>query len=74
MSNFKVKQMGDSNWAVFLENPNDDKDRYMLTSPLDSKSEAEYFRREFERIASIQESIPTKRVRRTFLDDDDYLE
>lgn len=55
MSNFKVVQMGESNWAVYLVNPNDPKDRYMLTSSLNSKSEAENFRREFERIDSEQD-------------------
>lgn len=37
-------------WAVFLVNPNDAKDRYMITSPFEKKSDAEHFESEFKRI------------------------
>jgi hypothetical protein len=53
---FKVIQMppgprsADAWWAVFLVNPNDEKDRYMVTSPLDKREQAEHFQKEFTRI------------------------
>jgi hypothetical protein len=37
-------------WAVFLVNPKDETDRYMLTSPLDKQADADHFQREFVRI------------------------
>jgi hypothetical protein len=51
MGNFQVIKMDERHWGVYIVNPNDEKDRYLLTSPLDQKSDAEYFRQEFERIA-----------------------
>jgi hypothetical protein len=50
---FKVIQLEGAWWAVFLVNPKDAKDRYMVTSPLDKKSDAEHFKAEFKRIAMI---------------------
>ena len=47
---FKVIQLEGRWWAVFLVNPQHPKDHYMVTSPLPKKSDAEHFRREFERI------------------------
>jgi hypothetical protein len=47
---FKVIQLEGNWWAVFLVSPIDENDRYMITSPLDKKSDAEHFRREFTRI------------------------
>jgi hypothetical protein len=47
---FKVIQLEGNWWAVFLVNPQDPKDRYMLTSPLDKKADAEQFQAEFIRI------------------------
>ncbi len=38
-------------WGVFIVNPNNPQDRYLLTSPL-SQSDAEYFRGEFARISA----------------------
>jgi hypothetical protein len=47
---FTVVKLGDKYWAVFLVNPRDETDRYMMTSPLDKKEDAEHFQREFTRI------------------------
>jgi hypothetical protein len=47
---FKVMRLGSSSWAVFLVNPRDEYDRYMVTSSLDKQSDAEHFQREFTRI------------------------
>jgi hypothetical protein len=80
MSNFKVVQMEGTHWAVFLVNPNDPNDRYILTSSLESESEAEHFRQEFGRINDIrdQKSVPmydlNPPLRAIQLEDDDLLE
>ncbi len=49
---FEVIQLEGKWWAVFLVNPDNPKDRYIVTSPLDKKTDAEHFRREFIRIVS----------------------
>ena len=45
----KIKMEG-KYWGVFLVNPHDPKDRYLLTSPLDRESDADHFVDEFTRI------------------------
>jgi hypothetical protein len=50
---FQVLKLGERYWAVFLVNPKNDKDRYIMTSPLDKRQEAEHFKSEFERIANV---------------------
>jgi len=47
---FKVIKLEGEFWAVFLVNVYNNKDRYMLTSPLDKESDATNFLREFNRI------------------------
>jgi hypothetical protein len=47
---FTVVKLGSNFWAVFLVNCRNEKDRYMVTSPLDKRSDAEHFQREFMRI------------------------
>ena len=47
---FKIIQLEGNWWGVFLVNPQNPKDRYLVTSPLEKKSDAEHFQREFERI------------------------
>ena len=42
-------------WAVFIINAMDAGDRYMLTSPLDTKRDADKFCDEFKRIAALDE-------------------
>ena len=49
--NFQVMRMAGEYWGVFIVNPNDPQDKYLLTTPL-SQSDAEYFRGEFARIAA----------------------
>lgn len=49
---FKTIKMEGNFWGVFLVNPKDEKDRYLLTSPLDKKQDAEHFEKEFQRIAA----------------------
>lgn len=46
---FKVEKLQGDWWAVFIVNKNDEKDRYMLTSPLKGH-EAQHFMEEFYRI------------------------
>jgi hypothetical protein len=53
MSAFHVLKMAGEYWGVFLVNPNDQQDKYLLTSPLDRQSDAEHFRDEFERLSTI---------------------
>ena len=55
--------MGEKQWAVFIVNPNDANDRLMLTSPLDSESQADHFRQEFERINALrdEQNVPSYR-------------
>ena len=48
---FAVIQLEGQWWAVFLVNPEEEKDRYMLTSPFSKKAEAEHFKAEFQRLA-----------------------
>jgi hypothetical protein len=38
-------------WGVWLVNPEDEKDRYLVTSPFSKEKEADHFRDEFNRIA-----------------------
>lgn len=52
---FKVIKLEGDWWAVFVVNPDNEKDRYMLTSPLDKKKDAEHFRDEFSRLVSLGE-------------------
>lgn len=40
-------------WGVFLVNPTNPKDRYLLTSPLDSQQQAEHFCSEFRRLGGM---------------------
>jgi len=47
---FKKIKLEGKYWGVFLVNPCDEKDRYLLTSPLDREQDADYFVREFTRI------------------------
>lgn len=47
---FKKIKMGEKYWAVFLVNPDNDRDRYMVTSTLDKESDADHFVKEFKRI------------------------
>ena len=47
---FKVIKLNEAFWAVFLINRYNDKDRYMVTSPLDKEKDAEHFLHEFNRI------------------------
>ena len=47
---FEVCKLEGEWWAVFLVNPCNPTDRYMMTSPLDKKSYAEHFVNEFNRI------------------------
>jgi hypothetical protein len=42
-------------WGVFIVNPQDVKDRFLLTSPLDKKSDADHFVDEFTRIMLVYE-------------------
>jgi hypothetical protein len=46
----KIKMEG-KYWGVFLVNPSDAKDRYLLTNPLDREDDADHFVGEFQRIA-----------------------
>ena len=48
---FKTIKLEGDWYAVFIVNPKDEYDRYMVTSPLEKKSDAERFEREFTRIA-----------------------
>jgi hypothetical protein len=47
---FKVIKLEGNFWAVFLVNTHNEKDRYMMTSPLDKEADALTFLREFNRI------------------------
>lgn len=47
---FKTIKLEGDWWAVFLVSGQDDKDRYMLTSPL-KEHEARHFEKEFYRLA-----------------------
>ena len=47
---FKVIKLEGNWWAVFIVNQNDEHDRYMVTSPLDKKKDAENFCSEFKRL------------------------
>lgn len=55
MNLFQTIKMQGEYWGVFIINPADDKDRYLLTNPLDKKSDAANFAREFNRIALVFE-------------------
>lgn len=52
---FKTIKLEGNWWAVFLVNPDDAKDRYMVTSPLDKEKDANHFRDEFSRLVSLGE-------------------
>lgn len=47
---FKKIKLEGNYWAVFVVNRKNEKDRYMLTSPLDRESDADNFVMEFDRI------------------------
>ena len=49
---FQTLKMEGKYWGVFLINPNDPTDRYLVSSPLDKQSEAESLAAEFNRIAA----------------------
>lgn len=51
---FKKLRLGSTYWAVYLVNPNDEHDRYMVTSSLDKEKDADHFVAEFERIMNVQ--------------------
>ncbi len=51
---FEVIKLEGEYWAVFLVNPIDTKDRYMLTSPLNKEKDALHFKHEFERISNTE--------------------
>ena len=48
---FKKIKLEGKYWGVFIVNPSDEKDRYLLTSPLDREQDADNFVAEFQRIA-----------------------
>lgn len=52
---FKKIKLEGKYWGVFLVNPYDEKDRYLLTSPLDNEKDADHFVGEFARIATAEE-------------------
>jgi hypothetical protein len=47
---FKKIKMEGTYWGVFLVSPENEKDRYLLTSPLNER-DAQHFLEEFQRIA-----------------------
>lgn len=47
---FKKIKMEGIYWGVFLVNRFNEKDRYLVTSPLDKEGDADNFVREFNRI------------------------
>jgi hypothetical protein len=47
---FKKVKLEGNYWAVFLVNAYNEKDRYIVTSPLDKEGDADNFVREFNRI------------------------
>ena len=49
---FKKIKMEGKYWGVFLVSTDDEKDRYLLTCPLDREGDADHFLAEFNRIAS----------------------
>lgn len=51
---FKTIKLEGDWWGVFLVNPTNDKDRYLVTSPFDKKKDAEHFCNEFRRIAAMK--------------------
>jgi hypothetical protein len=50
---FKKIKMGGNFWAVFLINPKDENDRYMVTCTMDKEKDVDHFVAEFERIANV---------------------
>jgi len=50
---FEVVKMEGEWWAVFLINPVDSTDRYMVAGTFDKKSYAEHFVNEFNRILAV---------------------
>lgn len=51
---FKTIKLEGEWWGVFIVNPTNEKDRYLLTSPLDKKKDAEHFQTEFTRLAAVK--------------------
>jgi hypothetical protein len=51
MELFRKVKMEGAYWGVFLVNPNDINDRYLVTSTFAKESDAEHFTVEFNRIA-----------------------
>jgi hypothetical protein len=51
MKLFQTIKMEGTYWGVFLMNPNDTNDRYLVTSTFDEEREAESVAAEFNRIA-----------------------
>ena len=47
---FKVIKLEGEWWAVFLVNPKNESDRYLVTGTFNKKADAEHFQREFTRI------------------------
>jgi hypothetical protein len=52
MNLFKVVKLEGDWWGVFIINPKDEKDRYLVTSTFDKLKDAEHFASEFNRIAA----------------------
>ena len=47
----RIIRLEGQRWAGSLVNPEEEKDRYMLTAPFSKKAEAEHFKVEFQRLA-----------------------
>jgi hypothetical protein len=60
MKLFRTINMAGSYWGVFLVNPNDNRDRYLVSSTFDREQDAENIAAEFNRIA---EESPTSQMK-----------
>lgn len=49
---FQVVKLDGDWWGVFIVNPKDDKDRYLVSDTFDKKNYADGFAAEFNRIAT----------------------
>jgi hypothetical protein len=53
---FEVINLEGGWWGVWLVNPNNPADRYLLTDTFNKRADAEHFKSEFERIANVSKN------------------
>jgi hypothetical protein len=59
MALFQVIRMEGSIWGVFIVNPNDNNDKYLVSGTFDREQDPTHFAAEFNRIAETHELVVT---------------